>query len=153
MKFDETPRFWYPRVALDAWMKFASRSDEIQLSDFCRFEKETKIRKNKNISPLRSLPLSVFTFLFGFFGFYLLLLLLLLLLLFWIHSLYCFIRVRFCPETIYLFSIHFILNELSSSHFPTSEIFIKISSLKLLTTYHPENLKIFRLSQNSTKLF
>ena len=150
MKFDETPNFWYPRVALNAWMNFASCSDEILRFNFRRSEKETKIRKNKNISLFYTLSLSpFFTFLFDFFGFYLLfiyLLLLLLLLLFWIHGSYRFIRVRFCSETIYLFSIHFILNELSSSHFPTSEIFVKISSLKSLTAYHPENLKIFSLS-------
>ena len=57
------------------------------------------------------------------------------------------------PKTIYLFSIQFILNELSPSHFLTFEIFVKISSLKSLTAYHPENCKIFHLSQNSTKLF
>ena len=74
-------------------------------------------------------------------------------LLFWIHGSYCFIRVRFCPETIYLFSIHFILNELSPSHFLTFEIFVKISSLESLATYHSENRKNFCLSQNSTKLF
>ena len=74
-------------------------------------------------------------------------------LLFDIYGSYCFIRVRFCPETIYFFSVHFILNELNPSHFLTSEIFVKISSLKSLTTYHPENRKIFRLSQNLTKLF
>ena len=45
------------------------------------------------------------------------------------------------PRTIYLFSIQFILNELSSSHFPTSETFVKISSLESLATYHPENRK------------
>ena len=64
----------------------------------------------------------------------------------WIHGSHCamcssLIRVRFYPETIYLFSVQFILNELSSSHFPTSEIFIKISSLESLATYHPENRK------------
>ena len=51
------------------------------------------------------------------------------------------------------FLVHFILNELNPSHFLTSEIFIKILSLKSLTTYHLENCKIFRLSQNSNKLF
>ena len=51
------------------------------------------------------------------------------------------IRVRFYPETIYLFSVQFILNELSSSNFLTSEIFVKISSLESLATYHPENRK------------
>ena len=51
------------------------------------------------------------------------------------------IRVCFFLETIYFFPIQFILNELSSSHFLTSEIFIKISSLESLTTYHPENHK------------
>ena len=62
-----------------------------------------------------------------------------------------FIRVRFYLETIYLFLIQFILNELSSSRFLTSEIFVKISSLKSLTTYHPKNRKIFRLSRNLMK--
>ena len=118
--------------------------------------KEEKI-KNKNLSLMRSLSLSIRTnaFLLFYFRFIfsLLLLLLLLLLLFWIHGSYCFIWVRFCPETIYFFSIHFILNELSPSHFPTSEIFVKILSLKSLTAYDSENHKIFRLSQNSTKLF
>ena len=62
--------------------------------------------------------------------------------------------VSFLPrKKIYLFSFHFILNELSSSHFLSSEIFVKSSSLKSLTVYHSENRKIFRLSLNSTKLF
>ena len=51
------------------------------------------------------------------------------------------IQVRFCPKTIYLFLVQFILNELSSSHFLTYEIFVKISSLESLTTYHLENRK------------
>ena len=53
---------------------------------------------------------------------------------------------------LFLFS-SIILNQLNPSNFLTSEIFVKISSLKSLTTYHPENSKIFRLSQNLTKLF
>ena len=51
------------------------------------------------------------------------------------------IRVLFCTETIYLFSIKFILNEISSSHFLTSEIFVKILSLESLATYHLETRK------------
>ena len=51
------------------------------------------------------------------------------------------IQVRFYPEIIYFFSVQFSLNELSSSHFLTSEIFVKISSLESLTTHHPENSK------------
>ena len=51
------------------------------------------------------------------------------------------IRVRFCPETIYFFSVLFILTELSSSHFLTSEIFIKISFRESLATYDLENRK------------
>ena len=74
-------------------------------------------------------------------------------LLFWIHDSYCFIRARFYPETIYFFSIHFILNEFNPNHFLSFEIFVKILSLESLTTYHPENRKNFRLSHNSTKLF
>ena len=58
----------------------------------------------------------------------------------------------FTPKQFNFFSVQFILNELSSSHFLISEIFIKISSLKSLATYHPENHKVFRLSPNSTKL-
>ena len=53
------------------------------------------------------------------------------------------IRVCYCPTKIYLFSVQFILNKLSLSHFLTSEIFIKISSLESLATYHPENRKNF----------
>ena len=56
-------------------------------------------------------------------------------------------------KKIYLFLVYFILNELSSNYFLIFEIFIKISSLKSLTVYHPENRKIFYLSRNSTKLF
>ena len=51
------------------------------------------------------------------------------------------IWICFYPEIIYFFLVQFILNELSSSHFPISEIFVKISSLESLTTYHPENRK------------
>ena len=51
------------------------------------------------------------------------------------------IRVRFYPETIYLFSVQFILNEISSSHFLTFKIFVKILSMELLETYHLENSK------------
>ena len=51
------------------------------------------------------------------------------------------IRVNFYPEIIYLFSVQFNLNELSSNHFMTSEIFVKISSLESLATDHPENCK------------
>ena len=51
------------------------------------------------------------------------------------------IRVRFYPETIYLLLVQFILHELSSIHFMTSEIFVKISSLELLATYHSETRK------------
>ena len=57
------------------------------------------------------------------------------------------------PRNNLLFSVHSILNELSPNHFLTFEIFVKISSLESLTTYHPENRKNFRLFHNSTKLF
>ena len=75
------------------------------------------------------------------------------LLFFWKLDSYCFIRVRFYHENFYFFSVHFSLNELRPNHFPTFEIFVKISSQNSLTAYHPENRKIFCLSQNSTKLF
>ena len=59
----------------------------------------------------------------------------------------------FTPKNFIFFSVHFILNELNPNNFLTSEIFVKILSLKSLVTYHPENRKIFRLSHNSTKIF
>ena len=70
-----------------------------------------------------------------FFAFYLFIIII------WIHGSYCLFRVRFCPKKIYLFSVYFILNELSSSHFLIFEIFVKISSLKSLTAHHLENRK------------
>ena len=152
MEFDETPRFWYPHVALTVWMNFSFSPDENLRSDFHRSKKEAKKEiKNKikfslSLSLHAPLPFCL-TFLLSFFFN------INILLLFLIHGSYCFIRVCLCPETIYFFSVHFILNELSLSHFLTSEILVKISSLKSLTAYHPENYKIFRLSQNSTKLF
>ena len=51
------------------------------------------------------------------------------------------IRVRFYLETIYFFSVQFSLNELNTNHFLIFEIFVKISSLKSLATYHSENRK------------
>ena len=53
----------------------------------------------------------------------------------------------------YLFSVQFILNEVISSHFLISEIFVKISFLESLATYHLESRKTFRLSHNLTKFF
>ena len=110
-------------------------------------EKQRKEKKKISLS-LFTLPLSrkmPFLFYFHFYPFFLFFLFLLfifiLIIIIWIHDSYCLIRVRFCRETIYLFSVHFILNEFSSSHFLTFEIFVKISSLKSLTAYHLENHK------------
>ena len=163
MEFDETPRFWCSRVALDAWINFTSCSNEILRSNFRKFEKEAKRRKikYKNISApslsshshLSHAPFDFSMFFFVFIFFFFFLLLVFLLLLFWKHGTYCFIQVSFYPETIYFFSVHFILNELSPSHFLTFDIFVKILSMKSLATYHPENRKIFRLSHNSMKFF
>ena len=161
MEFDETPRFWGPRVALIRRSTLPSVSTKTCGPIFVDLRKKRREEKLK-INPLTDalfLPkkwppvffyffLSLFIYLF-----IIIIIILIIILLFDIHSSYCFIRVPFCLEKIYLFSVHFILNELNPSHFLTSEIFVKISSLKSLTTYHPENRKIFRLSQNSTKLF
>ena len=35
MEFDETPRFWYPRIALDVWINFSSSTVELRSSE-CR---------------------------------------------------------------------------------------------------------------------
>ena len=109
-----------------------------------------------HISP--SLPFDFpFFFFFPFYPFFLIFLNFLFNF-FWMHGSHCamcpsLIQVRFYPEKNYFFSVQFILNELNSSHFLTSKIFVKISSLESLTTYHPENHKKFRLSQNWTKFF
>ena len=63
------------------------------------------------------------------------------------------IRVRFCPEIIYLFSVQFILNELSSNHFLTSEIFVKISSQESLATYYSETRKNFSIVSKFDEIF
>ena len=47
----------------------------------------------------------------------------------------------FLPRNNLFFLGQFILNELSSSHFPTFEIFIKILFLESLMIYHLENRK------------
>ena len=43
VEFDETPRFWYPRVARDAWINFVSWSDQFLQSERRRSEKNQNI--------------------------------------------------------------------------------------------------------------
>ena len=114
-------------------------------------EKRRKEKKNFSLSlfTLSISPVSLFfffssllTFIFHFLSFF-----------FSIHGSTYLIRVCFFPETIYLFLIQFILNELSSSHFPTSKIFVKISFLKSLVTYHPKNRKNIPIVSEFDKLF
>ena len=54
MEFDETPRFWYSRIALDAWTDFAFCSDKNLWSNFYKSYKEAKI---KSFFPFLSLSL------------------------------------------------------------------------------------------------
>ena len=98
---------------------------------------------SRSLSPAAFLLSFVF-FIFSFF--------LLLLLLFWIYGSYYFIRIRLYSKIIF-FLVHFILNKLSPSHFLTSKIFVKISSLKSLTTYHPENRKNISLVSEFDETF
>ena len=151
MEFDETSRFWYPNVALVTWINFAFSSNKKLRSDFHRCEKETKkeIKKIKSSQPL-SLHLhalcSDLPFILYYYYYY-----------YYYYFGYLIHIASFGSVSVSKFFISFqftfILNELSPSHFLTSGIFVKISSLKSLTVYHPENRKLFRLSQNSTKLF
>ena len=48
MEFDKTPRFWYPHVALAAWINFAFSLDENLRSDFHRSKKKSEKRNKKN---------------------------------------------------------------------------------------------------------
>ena len=59
----------------------------------------------------------------------------------------------FLPQNNYLFSVQFILKELSSSHFLTSEIFVKISSLESLANYHPKTRKKIPIFLESDEIF
>ena len=152
VEFDETPRFWYPRVTLVAWIDFAFYSDKNLRSDFHRLKKKRRKKKSFSVSlHSHALPspflFFYLTFPISFFSFIIIIIII------WINSSYCLIRIRLYPEKIYFFSVHFILNELSSSHFLISKIFVKISFLESLTNYHPENRKKFHLSQNSKKCF
>ena len=118
---------------------FAPKKTDGSISVDLREKQKTLFPLSLSLSspPSRSLPLSPpFSFLSTFYPFFKI----------WVHGSHCsmcpsLIRVHFYHEKIYLFSIQLILNELSSSHFLTSEIFVKISSLESLVTYHPENRK------------
>ena len=64
MEFDETSRFWYPRVARDEWINFSSRTVEFRPSKsrenpfFCFFILSLSFSIRFLISPLfASLPL------------------------------------------------------------------------------------------------
>ena len=158
LKFDKRLRYWYLCVVLVAYTNFAFCSDENLRSDVCKSEKETRRKKIKYLSIrspptlCRPHPAICFLCLFFILVFFLIIILIIIIII-WINDFYCPIRVHFYPENFYFFSVHFIVNELKSSHFLASEIFVKISSLKSLATYPPEIRKIFRLSQNLTKLF
>ena len=143
MEFDETPRFCYSHVALDAWptLPFAPIKTYSPIS--VNLKEKLELLSLKFFFSLLSRTLSIssflflLTFLFFFLSFFLSF--------FDIWLILCHVSishlVRFFPEKIYFFSVQFILNKLSSSHFLTFEIFVKISSLKSLTTYHLENCK------------
>ena len=158
MEFDETLRFWCPRVVFNAWIGFA----------FCPMKtygpisvdlREKRRKKTNKISLSLSLSLSLsnalpLPFIFLLFFFILVFIFFInIIIIVWIYGSYCLIQVRFCSETIYLILVHFILNELSSSHFLTSDIFLKISSLNSLATYLPENRKNIPLVSEFDKNF
>ena len=98
MEFDETPRFWYPRVALAAWINFAFSPDENLRSDFRRSEKETKRRKIKIKSLHAILTPSPFVyFFFYFYAFYFFYFIIIIIILFFLFlnsfiSFYCIIN-------------------------------------------------------------
>ena len=61
MEFDETPRFWYPRIALNAWTDFAFCSYENLWFDFCKSYREVE-------APFSFLSLLVSSHLFSTFS-------------------------------------------------------------------------------------
>ena len=68
---------------------------------------------------------------------------------------YVHISFRFIssPKQFIYFSVQFILNELSSIHLLIYDIFVKISSLELLTTYYPETCKKVSIVSEFDKFF
>ena len=114
-------------------------------------EKQRKVKKSlpsRSHASLRLFFFSFFPFPFDFLSFYFPFFC------FFLFFLYVSIsNSGMFPKTIYFFSVQFILNEISLSHFPTSNIFVKISSLKSLAIITQKIVKIFQLSQNSTKFF
>ena len=122
----------------------------VNLREKRREEKNKQISlTSRSNSHVRLHPLDIFRF---FILFIIIIIIIILLLFDYMAHIASFESIS-SPKKFYLFSVHFILNERNSSHFLTSEIFVKISSLKSLTVYHSENRKIFRLSRNLTKLF
>ena len=109
MEFDETPRFWYPCVVLDAWTNFAFCSDENLGPVFI------SLREKWNPFLFLSFSLSYsffFYFPFCFFFF--------LSFLFWIFS------SSFTPTELLLFALLFFF-----FHFPFHFFFFIFSSLYL----------------------
>ena len=123
----------------------------VNLREKRREEKNKQISlTSRSNSHVRLHPLDIFRF---FILFIIIIIIIIILLLFDYMAHIASFESISSPKKFYLFSVHFILNERNSSPFLTSEIFVKISSLKSLTVYHSENRKIFRLSRNLTKLF
>ena len=137
MKFDETPRFWYPCVALDVWTNFVFCSDENLRSDFHKSYREA----NKQFLPLSLLSLFLLKnpFPFDFHSFY-----------------FLFIFFLF---VIFLFIIYLFFLVLSFPLFPPLDTWLNMSHSHKCTTCYvmchrtsdaSKNVK-FRLSRNSTK--
>ena len=105
----------------------------------------------KLIFSLLSRTLSVLSFFFFFFTFLVFLFILFFLFFFFFYKFGYMVHIAPCvhllfgsmstPKQFISFQFNLFLNELSSSYFMTSNIFVKISSLESLATYHPENRK------------
>ena len=110
---------------------------------FVNLREKLELLSLKFFFSLFSRTLSVSSFLFPFeFHFFLFIISFL----FFIHGSHCamcpsLIQVCFFSETIYFFSVQFILNQLSPNHFLTFEVFVRTSSLDSLVTYQLENRK------------
>ena len=136
MEFDKTPRFWYPRVALDAWINCSSHSDETDgsISVDLRDKQIFFFPFSLSLLALTALffPLCFcsFVFLFDFLSFF-----------FPFYHVFISRSDPFLPQNnLFIFSLIY-FNELNSSHFLISKIFVKISSLESLKTYNLETRK------------
>ena len=110
MEFDETPKFWYPRIGRDAWINFSSLTVELRSSE-CRENLFFFFSLSLSLRLLLSLSSLLFSFLLSSSSFYLSIE--------FLHS--CLLPSLFLNFS-FFFSTEFIKVGETSLHFPLSHL-------------------------------